>query len=206
MAGIMGATSHFVSATKEDAANDAGKQNPGEVALLAKPKTDYKEESEKGHDFGERVRGMILGTAKDVVRPVLMPVQYVGKQGRAATIGGLAKSLPGIVRRAVPTLQAELDEKLRKMAAGTEDANSLLPPDIQKQLALRIELDQPLDAPIIEVLQVVMTRAHRAVKREAARSNRRSICDPSAARGARRMLRGVCCAAYAARHMLPDLC
>ena len=99
--------------------------------------------SQSAADYGKKIRDSVLGfigdTAKGVVRPVLMPLQTIGRAGNTASMNALAKSLPGVVRKAVPPLKAEIEVALRKFH-DLGDASELLPENLRDKLALRIVL------------------------------------------------------------------
>ena len=95
--------------------------------------------AEYGKALGTRMVGFIGETAKGVVRPVMMPLQTIGRAGNTASMNAIAKSLPGVVRKAVPQLKFEIDQMLRKLHK-QGDASELLPEDLRDKLALRIEL------------------------------------------------------------------
>jgi hypothetical protein len=101
------------------ARGNSGRLRMRGAAISAQPKPDY---FRAALDFA-------LMTAKDIVRPVTMPLQLVGRDARALSIDTASKYLPGIVRSYGPMLRAELQEGLHKLHEANADVVVPIPPD-----------------------------------------------------------------------------
>ena len=108
-----------LDAVEVEGSTEQSKSEPAKAAKEADQASDnLVGASQSAADYGKEIRDRVLGfigdTAKGVVRPVLMPLQTIGRAGNTASMNALAKSLPGVVRKAVPPLKAEIEAALRK--------------------------------------------------------------------------------------------
>jgi len=89
-------------------------------------------------NFGKALVEVSTSTAGDLVRPVLMPIQQLGRRGRQASVSALAKSLPGIVSTALPVVRTTIESMLRDLASGKKNASDLARMPDHTQLQIEI--------------------------------------------------------------------
>ena len=94
---------------------------------------------------GKRLLDATKHTARDVIRPVLMPIQQVGRRGRQASMSALARSLPRIVEASLPKVRQKLEEIFRDWALGRIDVNQQW--HIPDHIALAVELSEEILGP-----------------------------------------------------------
>ena len=94
---------------------------------------------------GKRLLDATKHTARDVIRPVLMPIQQVGRRGRQASMSALARSLPRIVEASLPKVRQKLEEIFRDWALGRIDVNQQW--HIPDHIALAVELSDEILGP-----------------------------------------------------------
>ena len=134
---------------------------------------------ELGEMAAEYVVDTTKSTVKGMVRPVVMPLQTIGRSSRQASIHAVTKSLPGMVRAAAPKLRTALEAKLRAWADGREDVNALLPSDIASKCVVRVEIvnsttksgDGHQAAALFDEMTMNLKDISRAVKAVAASSS-----------------------------------
>ena len=135
---------------------DIGRDSLMSERSTAAPPPTYRESAERAQELGEKTRNAIVDgtstilrkTVRSVLRPVLIPVQTLGRRTRRATVSSVAKALPAQLAKAMPLLRKNLEEKVRAYASGTEDVNALLPPEVARRLRLAVELSEDALAPI----------------------------------------------------------
>ena len=92
----------------------------------------------------------------------------VGRAGNSASMHAIAKSLPGIVRKAGPQLKAEIERTLRGFHDGSIDVNTVLPEQLRGKIQLKVELADCVlgaSAPsLFEAFTLNLKNVSRAVK------------------------------------------
>ena len=153
-----------VSVVKREEAEAEAEQHkaPQETADLKA------EASRLGGAARDYLLNFVGSTTKGIVRPVLMPLQTVGRAGNSASMHAIAKSLPGIVRKAGPQLKAEIERTLRGFHDGSIDVNTVLPEQLRGKIQLKVELADCVlgaSAPsLFEAFTLNLKNVSRAVK------------------------------------------